>query len=231
MKNYILKNSLNTLVLIVLILIFSCKKDTTTTSPTAGQTVKDIDGNVYHTVTIGTQTWMVENLKTTHYRNGNPILNVEGDTAWTVASTPAFCWYNYDSAYGNVYGALYNWYAVNTGILCPTGWHVPSQAEWTTLITYLGGEDIACDKLKEAGQSHWYYNTTATNESGFTALPGSCRTLFGGFNGVGNNAYWWSSTEFVTSNAWYVYLTNKINLFCSFDDNMRMCNSVRCIKD
>ena len=110
---------------------------------TATPNVVDIDGNVYHTVTIGTQVWMVENLKTTRYNDGTAIPLVTDGTAWAALTTPGYCWYNNDSAtYKNTYGALYNWYAVNTGKLAPTGWHVPTDSEWTVLTTYLGGESL-----------------------------------------------------------------------------------------
>ena len=111
---------------------------------TATPNVVDIDGNVYHTVTIGTQVWMVENLKTTKYNDGTAIPLVTDNTAWGALTTPGYCWYNNDSAtYKNTYGALYNWYAVNTGKLAPTGWHVPTDSEWTVLTTYLGGQSVA----------------------------------------------------------------------------------------
>jgi uncharacterized protein (TIGR02145 family) len=145
-----------------------------TTTDVETNTVTDIDGNIYHTVTIGTQVWMVENLKTTKYRNGDPIPNVTGN-AWAALTTGAYCWYNNDAAtYKATYGALYNWYAVaDSRNIAPTGWHVPTDAEWTTLTTFLGGESVAGGKLKETGTNHWTSpNTGATNETGFTALPG-----------------------------------------------------------
>ena len=118
--------------------------------------VTDDDGNVYHSVTIGTQVWMVENLKTTKYNDGTSIPLVTDATDWHNLLTPGYCWNNNDEAtYKATYGALYNWYTVNTGNLCPTGWHVPGDAEWTTLTTYLGGEDVAGGKLKEVGITHW----------------------------------------------------------------------------
>jgi uncharacterized protein (TIGR02145 family) len=222
MKNLIL-------ILVFLATCISCKKDDITTIPTS-QTVTDIDGNVYHTVVIGTQTWMVENLKTTKYRNGNPIVSTSIDYAWA-NDYPAYCWYYNDSTYGNHYGALYNWHAVNTGLLCPIGWHIPTITEWTTLINYLGGEEVSCDKLKEAGQNHWLNNLSATNESGFTALPGSFRSIAGGFCGVGSEGYWWSSTESDNLNAWYIKVSDKVNIYTSLDNNKHLGYSIRCIKD
>jgi uncharacterized protein (TIGR02145 family) len=152
----------------------------------------------YKTVTIGNQVWMAENLKTTRFNDGTSIPLVTDDSLWKNSKTPAYCWYNNDEAtYKATYGALYNWYAVNTGKLCPTGWHVPSDVEWTTLTTYLGGATVAGDKLREAGTTHWLSpNTGATNESGFTALPGGLQGSNAGFWNFGWGGYWWSSTEY-----------------------------------
>jgi uncharacterized protein (TIGR02145 family) len=172
--------------------------------------VTDIDGNIYTTVVIGTQTWMVENLKTTRLNDGTPIENITASSYWGTAhynQTPAYCWYNNDITYKNPYGALYNQYAVNTGKLAPTGWHVPTSAEWTTLILYLdptaplmgasGWEsEIAGNKLKEAGSAHWGDPSSscvnpATNESGFTAVGAGYR--YGDTNGM--NAYFASINQ------------------------------------
>jgi len=163
----------------------------------SGGTVTDYEGNVYQTITIGTQTWMAENLKSTTYNDGTPIPFVTDGTAWGALSTPAYCWNNNDEAsYKNLYGALYNWHSVNTGKLCPTGWHIPTDTEWTTLTTFLGGVS-AGGKLKETGTTHWSSpNTGATNESGFTALPGGHRSgISGAFTDVGNDCYLSSATE------------------------------------
>ena len=160
--------------------------------------ITDIEGNYYNIVTIGTQTWMAENLKTTKFKDGaTSIPNVTETSAWIALSTPAYCWYNNDEATNKAtYGALYNGYTVSTGNLCPTGWHVPSDVEWTTLTTFLGGESVAGGKLKESGTSHWTTpNTAATNETGFTALPGGSRWTDGSFNHLGNIGNWWSGTD------------------------------------
>ena len=141
--------------------------------------VTDIDGNVYQTVTIGTQVWMVENLKTTRYIDGTAIPLDTNSSTWGGLTTPGYCWYNDSAIYGNTYGALYNWYAVNTGKLAPAGWHVPTDSEWTVLTTYLGGETVAGGKLKDTGTTYWQSpNTGATNASGFLALPGGFRSNF-----------------------------------------------------
>lgn len=203
-----------------------------TTTSNSGGTVTDIDGNVYNTVTIGTQVWMAENLKTTKYNDGTSIPNVTDNTAWKNLATPGYCWYNNLATYKDTYGALYNWFAVNTGKLAPTGWHVATDAEWTTLTTFLGGESVAGGKLKETGTTHWQINTGATNSSGFTALPGGIRYSGGLFVGVGYNGNWWSSTDYGAGDyAWIRYLYNDSayvmrGYFYKLDGY-----SVRCVRD
>lgn len=166
--------------------------------------VTDIDGNFYHIVTIGTQVWMASNLKTTKFKNGINIPLVTGNSGWDNLSTPGYCWYNNDEAANNsTYGAVYNWYTVKTGKLCPTGWHVPNYAEWTTLTTFLGGEDVAGGKLKEISTAHWLSpNIGATNEFGFAAVPGGARDFDGKFGDIGECGYWWSSSENRRRSAW-----------------------------
>lgn len=195
------------------------------------QTVADYDGNVYKTVTIGKQVWMAENLKTTHYRDGSAIPDVTDKDAWGNLTTGAYC--NYDNSAGNAntYGRLYNWYAVNDSRkLCPSGWHVPTDAEWTTLTDYLGGESVAGDKLKST--IGWNSpNTGETNSSGFTALPGGYRNFNGTFYYIGYYGYWWSSTEYRTDNAWRRYMifgysnVNRDNYYKS------LSLSVRCVRN
>jgi uncharacterized protein (TIGR02145 family) len=221
-------------VFLLVFLIHSCKKDDK-------NALKDIDGNVYTSVTSGTQVWMVENLKTTKYNDGTPIPLVTDNTAWTNLTTPGYCWYNNDAAANkNTYGALYNWYAVNTDKLCPTGWHVPSDAEWHTLVLYLDGNasidnipesSIAGDKLKEEGTSHWMSPNTGTNSSGFKALPGGGRNSLG-FGSIGGSGLYWSSTGI----AGYEYVLyrglgyNTSDIFRSTYSKWIGC-SVRCLKD
>ena len=210
-------------------------KEVSFTTSTVGGTgtglVTDIDGNVYNTITIGTQTWMVENLKTTKYRNGDSIPIVTN--TWEGLSTDAYCWYNNDAlSYKATYGALYNWYAVaDSRKLAPIGWHVPTDAEWATLTDYLGGKGVAGSKLKESGTLHWVArNTDATNSTGFTALPGGYR-LNGAFTDIGMTGYWWSSSEDAAATAWimwmsYGYSDAKKNSYSKF-----LGFSVRCLRD
>jgi OmpA-OmpF porin, OOP family len=166
----------------------------------------DSDGNSYKIVTIGSQIWMAENLKTTKYNDGTSIPLVADSVKWPYIETAAYCWfYNNESKYKNTYGALYNWYAVNTGKLCPSGWRLPTMTELTKLEEYLGESDVADRKIRETGTTHWKSpGTKATNETGFTALPGGERDNFGSFSNFGREATvgmsgsWWSSTEDLT---------------------------------
>lgn len=191
-----------------------------------------IDGDVYHTNTIDSQVWMVENLKTTKYNGGSSIPNVTNNVAWNGLTTGAYCWYNNDISYKDPYGALYNWYALNTGKLAPIGWHVPTDAEWESLINHLGGESVAGGKLKESGTIHWQTpNTGATNESGFTAVPGGFRSQDGIISNKGGSGYWWSSTEDNTSNAKKLFINNNSSTANRGSGVKEMGYSVRCIKD
>ncbi|MCF8299016.1 MAG: fibrobacter succinogenes major paralogous domain-containing protein [Saprospiraceae bacterium] len=200
-----------------------------------GTKVYDIDSNIYYCDTIGTQVWLIENLKTTRYNDGIAIPLVTGNTFWSNQISDGYCWYYHDkSKYKNPYGALYNWHTVNSGKLCPTGWHVPTDAEWTILTDYLGGESIAAIKLKESGTTHWIpSNIISTNESGFTALPGGYRDTTGQFLDIGIRGGWWTSTEDSSNfyNAWNCrmeYINSKVN---KSDYSKKIGFSVRCIKD
>jgi uncharacterized protein (TIGR02145 family) len=204
----------------------------TTLSNEVPQTVKDIDGNEYTTVTIGTQVWMGQNLKTTKYNDGKPIPLVTVNNTWGSLKTSAYCWYNNDIGYKNPYGALYNWYAVNTGKLCPVGWHVPTDAEWTILTNYLGGESVAGGKLKEIGTIHWLSpNEGATNETGFTALPGGWRNTDGTSIFIGILGSFWSYTEDIISLHWVRHLSIDNGNANRSDNNNNYGFSVRCVRD
>lgn len=204
------------------------------TMPISNLTVTDIDGNLYHTVVIGTQTWMVENLKTTKLNDGINILNVTDNASWHgIYKTPAYCWYNNDISYKNTYGALYNWHVVNTGKLAPKGWHIPSEPELNKLINYLGGEEYAARKLKEIGTSHWKQlaNDVATNESGFTGLPGGERDgMDGTFKSVGSFGFYWSTSEKSLYSPYCLDLAymGSVGVYGAYHDDGL---SVRCLKD
>lgn len=205
------------------------------TTPSTG-TVSDVEGNVYNALVIGTQVWMKENLRTTKYRNGDLIgttspatLNITGE------SSPKYQW-ACDGNESNVstYGRLYTWYAAtDSRNVCPTDWHVPSNAEWATLATYLGGEIIAGGKLKETGTTHWIApNTGATNEFGFTALPSGYHHVEGPFQNISDHGYWWNSTEYSTTNAYNQNMYyNQSDLYRNFNYNKGYGFSVRCLRD
>jgi len=224
-------------------------------------TVTDVDGNVYRTVKIGDQWWMAENLRVTHYRNGDgcqrvtaaaqpwmaehprtsyyifgeAIPNVTEDAAWAALTTGAYCNYDNNEANGDIYGNLYNWYAVaDSRGIAPVGWHVPIDDEWQMLVNIVGGELVAGGLLKEAGTDHWLDPNTGTDEFHFTALPGGYRLINGTFRGIGTNALFWSCTEdedaFMPF-AWYRSLFNSSSRILRLSDSRKIGMSVRCVRD
>jgi len=212
------------LITLSVFLIYSCKKDNV-------YTIKDVDGNVYTSIKIGTQEWLVENLQTTKYRNGDSIGTTTPSTKdITAESEPKYQW-AYDGDENNVaiYGRLYTWYSVtDSRNLCPIGWHVPNNSEWSALTTYLGGIYVAGGKMKETGTIHWLSpNTGATNESGFTAIPGGSRI----YSGIGFYGFWWSATELDGTNAYDIELDYNYSTLFNFVDTKKAGFSVRCIKD
>jgi uncharacterized protein (TIGR02145 family) len=195
-------------------------------------TCTDVEGNSYKVVRIGNQIWMAENLRTTKYQDGYNIPNVTDNNDWSNLITGAFCWHSNNVTYKNTYGALYNWYAVNSGKLCPNGWHVPGDSEWTILTSFLGGVNIAGGKMKSV--TGWHSpNTGATNESGFSALPGGARADDGAFDGsigssIGN---WWSATGVSYSSAWKWSITYDSHEIYRNDRNKKAGWSIRCVKN
>lgn len=229
------------------VLVSSCKK---AEDPPISNTVKDIEGNVFTTVTIGTQVWMVENLKTTKYNDNTNIPNVKDNTAWTLLKTPAYCWYNNDITNKSKYGALYNWYVVGSGRLAPKGWHIPSDEEWTILENYVSaniGTSISTAKAL-AAQTDWEkygnpnpspkqvdYDLTKNNSSGFTALPGGHRDskdVYYSFFGIGGVASWWSTSVngYGGAGSREIY-SSSWDLKKEDGSDMERGFSVRCIKD
>lgn len=196
-------------------------------------TVTDEDGNIYSTIGIGSQVWMAENLKTTRFNDSTSITEVSDSTAWSFLITPAYCWYNNDEASGrNIYGALYNWFTVGTGKLCPAGWHVPDNTEWTVLTTYLGGSKVAGGKMKVPGTQFWRQpNTGATNSSGFSGLPAGVRASNGEFDWRGDELILWSSSSKDSNSAWY-YGIDALDIELGDGCKSLLTGfSVRCIKD
>ena len=192
----------------------------------------DADGNNYPVVKIGNQWWMAENLKTTKFNDGTSIPFVTGNQEWIQLKASGYCWPNGDQQNKTLYGALYNWHTVNTGKLAPAGWHVPTNAEWTELTTFLGDLDVAGGKMKETGVLHWKAaNTGATNSSGFSGLPAGYRDFNGLFKDIANKALFWSATVANTGDAWLRELNYSSDNVISFDWYQIHGYSVRCIKD
>lgn len=190
----------------------------------------DQDSNIYKTVSIGGQTWMAENLRTTKYNDGSAIPNVNEDGSWVTLSTGAYCNYNKTTNKDSIatFGRLYNWYAVNTGKLAPKGWRVPTNAEWLQLLNHLGGEGSS-DKLREKGATHWdNSNTSATNETGFTALPAGIRDIGGTFSEIGSRGSWWSASE-LNAFAFYRYMDTEPS--SGAGASKELGHSVRCLRD
>ena len=196
------------------------------------QTITDIDGNDYKTVKIGVQTWMAENLKTSRLNGGESIQRIEDSSKWTNAAS-SWCWYGNDSLHNSEYGALYNWPAINTGKVCPTGWHVPTNNEWNLLAIYLGGVDIAGKKMKEADTSHWKSpNAFSDNSSQFSGLPGGFRNYDGDYDSLGRAGYFWTATEFDTQFARYRILQSDNSILNeSHELDKESGFSLRCVKD
>lgn len=202
----------------------------TTSSPLTG-TVEDIEGNIYGTIEIGTQTWMTENLKVTSYNDGTPVQQVTDQTEWESLSSPGYNWYDNDEAtYKTKYGALYNWFTLNTDNICPSGWHVPTVEDYSTLVGFLGTSVIAGGKLKETGTLNWEYpNIGATNETGFSGMPGGSNS--GGFDGISLHGMWWISTETDSQNA-YSFDLNNYSKECNVASGPKTSGfSIRCLMD
>jgi uncharacterized protein (TIGR02145 family) len=236
-------------ILFIGIILVGCSKDHNNPfKPKSAEntgTVKDIDGNTYKTVKIGDQWWMAENLKTTHYRNGDAIPAETDSSAWSNLSTGAYCNSDNDEANVEAYGRLYNWFTViDSRNLTPAGWHVPSDEEWKQLEMYLGMSREAADqenyrgtdeggKLKETGTTHWHNpNEGATNETGFSAFPGGSRDSKSNFNDfMGYLAAFWSSTEGSDGGRWFRYLPFDGSQIGRSTRNKRGGGSIRCIRD
>jgi uncharacterized protein (TIGR02145 family) len=193
------------------------------------------DGYTYSSIVLGNgQEWMAENLRTTTYANGDIIPNVTDSTQWQNLTTGAWVHYNNDSQYENPYGKLYNWYTVDDSRnICPTGWHVPTDSEWTVLTDYLGGESVAGGKMKSTGTQYWRSpNTDATNESGFLGLPGGSRSHLGVFLQHGETGRLWTSTFHIGLSSWFRLLNyNDGSVSRPGGNFFRTGSTVRCLKD
>jgi len=233
-------------------LFFSCSKKGNLNNSESNGTVTDIDGNLYHIVNIGKQFWMVENLKTTQYNDHSLIPLINDSSNFVKTASPAYCWFNDDISNKKTYGALYNWYTVNTDKLCPIGWHVPSVDDFSLLENYLiengfnyDGTTSANKIAKALASSTWQYSTfgigvignpdyqSYINKSGFTALPGGNLNYEGHFINIGQIGSWWTSTEAVSRSeyATYFYLSYDSDSIARSDFVKPDGHSVRCIKD
>lgn len=202
--------------------------------------LNDIDGGYYKTVIIGKQEWMAQNLNVSKFNNGVTIFHAVSNEEWQEAANnglPAWCYYDSNPENGISYGKLYNWYAIETDMLCPVGWHVPTDDEWNKLEMFLGGSTIAGGKLKSTrtepnAHPRWDYpNEGATNEYAFNALPGGWRSNLGSYNAIGFNGYWWSSSETNSDVALFRYLNYSARDLNKHAFNKKSGMSVLCIKD
>jgi uncharacterized protein (TIGR02145 family) len=223
---------------LLITLLLNCKKEVSPEEenpiPPSNGSVYDADGNKYNILSIGYQGWLATNLKTTKYNDGTAIPLVRDNNAWRLLSTPGYCWYKNDSiTYKKSYGALYNWFTIKTGKLCPIGWRVPSDEEWSQLIRFLGGEAVAGGNLKEPGTLHWYspnYASSMGNGNDFGALPGGYRNTYAGFSNIEYSGYWWSSTEFGTTYAWHRFMINNGTQAFKGGSEKLYGYSVRCLR-
>lgn len=200
------------------------------------QTVTDIDGNIYGTVVLGSQEWMTSNLKSLHFSNGDVIPHNFSQSAWSgLNQSSGADYYNNDPLTGATYGVLYNWAAAsNINNVCPTGWHVPSNQEWTTLINFAGGSATAGGLLKERDTTHWNYpNFNATNSTGFTALPSGLRHNTGSNQFLNDFGFWWTSTQGTanTSFAYNVKMSYADEIVLQYESNQRGGFAIRCLKN
>jgi uncharacterized protein (TIGR02145 family) len=194
-------------------------------------TIRDTSGNIYNTVTIGTQCWIKENLITSKYRNGGVIPNVDDHATWSNLNTGAWSHYDNQTSFNGIYGKLYNWYAVTDARgICPTGWHVPTDAEWTTLADFLGGPSVAGGKMKKT--TDWGTpNASADNSSGFSAIGAGFRGNTGNFADFGSHGMFWSTSSVGNGNAWFRRLNNYDGIFVTSSALPVIGLSVRCLRD
>ncbi len=205
---------------------------TLTLLPDTTTTVKDIDGNVYHVKKIGKQYWTLGNLKTTRLNDGTALPLITDNTSWDNLSYGAYCFYKNDASLKADYGALYNWYAVNTKKLAPKGWHIATLEDWNSLISFAGGNASAGGKLKETGTEHWKApNEGATNSIGFRALPGGIRYVNGTYVNMGHSGVWWTSTEWDQVFAHLISLRTDLVITENLQLYKQYGMSVRCVRD
>jgi uncharacterized protein (TIGR02145 family) len=229
-KNSRIRNVVSLIIGLFLLLLNGCDKDDDIRIQFNQNldygSLTDNEGNIYKTIKIGTQTWMAENLRVTKLNDGTDI---PYNSYPYQDSTPAFKWYlDNPIFYKNTIGGLYNWYALNTGKLCPSGWHIPTDNEWNLMTDYLGGDSIAGAKMKETGTKNWKNpNEGASNESGFTALP----TFGYPYGGTFSYTLMWSSTEFNNEYAWYRSLSSYSKKVYRHFETKKVGSPIRCVRD
>lgn len=219
---------------LIIIQLDSCKKEDPIT-------VTDVDGNTYMAVTIGKQVWMTENLRTTMFNDSSVITNVTGNNIWATTTGPAYSWFDNDTAYRDLYGGFYNYFAVESGKLCPDGWHVPSNDEFKALEKSLGMTQAGADSLgwrgtdqgkKMKSRTGWNYNGNGTNSSGFSGLAGGYR--YGGdgsFNDLGAVSYWWTSSKKSSTLGLYRRLDHDQIKVYAEGVRLQAGKYVRCVRD
>ena len=215
------------MLLFIVVLVSGCRK---TEDPEIPLKVTDVDGNLYSVVIIGKQGWMKENLKVAHYSDGSVIPNVSGTTEWAALTSGAWSEYDNSASTGTTYGKLYNGFAVETGKLCPTGWRVPTDDDWTELMNFLGGQSVAGGQIKQEGTSLWKTpNEGATNSSGFTALPAGFRGPTGLFYQNAEVAIWWSSSSEADKLPYWITVFSNAYMARNFPVTKVNGMTIRCI--
>ena len=217
-------NKIIVLSIIFVGLLFSCSKDNATNPQ---------ENKVYDNVKIGNQVWMKKNLDVVCYRNGDIIPQINDSLEFATKTTGAWCYYDNNSENGKIYGTIYNWYAVNDPSgLAPKGWHIPTDSEWTVMTDLYGGEYFVGGKLKDTGLTYWKdVNIGATNESGFTGLPGGMSSMFNIFTSIRILGYWWTATEHSATQGKLWSLINGSSVINHFFTDKKFFLSVRCVKD
>ncbi|MCL2132023.1 MAG: hypothetical protein FWH36_06185 [Lentimicrobiaceae bacterium] len=221
------------IMLVLMVAFVGCNPDPVDppNPPEPDTLIRDGDGNIYTEITIGEQTWLKENLKTTKYNDGTPLVNAVENAAWASNTSGAYCWYNNSESNKNTYGALYNFQATIGGKICPKGWHVSFNREWDDLIYGLGGAANAGGALKEEGVAHWEVGAGATNESGFTALPNGQRLSDGTFEKLRSTAVFWSQDAISPLEATFYYLQADLNSVIRESTKKECGFAIRCVKD